>query len=441
MLYPRVGKSKELSLKKDEVFGFMFQFETKERSRARLVVIADDITGAFDTGVQFSKRGASVRVVIGSQLSEEHAITDVLVINAETRHLTADNAYRETYRIASIVNAWQIPYLYIKTDSGLRGNIGPAIKAVLDATHEEFAAFAPAYPDTNRITRDGCQWADGLLLQNSVYGIDLFEPVRTSRVSDLLTPYGLHVCECKAPCQFSAGTATVAVFDAECNEDFHCIAQLLKEEGRLRITAGCAAFAAALPSYLGLPDSLTDIPKVYPPLMIMCGSLNPVTRCQFEYGERRGYKRVILSRKQLLDENYLDSEACRIWLQSLAEVLFSHRTLMLDTGLDMPKDKPEDDLEETRVRISCRLGALLARLLSMREAKGYTPMIIGGDTLMGFLTQLENPSIKLEGEVSAGVVMFSIVFQGQPLQMLSKSGGFGSRTLLSDVLCEKVAER
>ena len=68
-------------------------------------------------------------------------------------------------------------------------------------------------------------------------------------------------------------------------------------------------------------------------------------------------------------------------------------------------------------------------------------MIIGGDTLMGFLTQLENPSIKLEGEVSAGVVMFSIVFQGQPLQMLSKSGGFGSRTLLSDVLCEKVAER
>lgn len=403
----------------------------------RLVVIADDITGAFDTGVQFFKRGASVSVAIGSQLNGKHSHADVLVINAETRHLTAEGAYRETFRLATIVNGWRVPYLYIKTDSGLRGNIGPAIKAVLDATHEEFAAFAPAYPDTNRITCNGCQLVDGLPIQDSVYGIDLFEPVRTSRVSELLTPHGLQVIECKAPCELPIGASTVAVFDAECNEDFHHIARLLKDRGRLRITAGCAAFAAALPSYIGLPDRVADVPRVYPPLAIMCGSLNPVTRHQFEYGELMGYKRVILSHQQLLDESYLDSQACQDWLHSLADAMASHCTLMLDTGLGMPKGEPEDCLEETRIRISRRLGALLIRLLSMQEAKGYTPMIIGGDTLMGFLTQLDTPSIALEGEVSAGVVMFSIHFNGKTLRMLSKSGGFGSRTLLGDVIAKK----
>lgn len=419
----------------------MSQYETHTNSRIRLVVIADDITGTFDTGVQFSKRGASVRVAIGSQMNAVPPDADVLVIDAETRHLTAEDAYNETRRLVAIVNAWQVPYLYIKTDSGMRGNIGPAIKAVLDATQERFVAFAPAYPDTNRITRDGFQLVDGILIQDSVYGIDLFEPVRTSRVSELLLPYGLKVCECKAPCRLSVGEATVAVFDVDCNEDFHCIARLLRETGHLRLTAGCAAFAAALPAYLGLPDRAAEAPKVYPPLTIMCGSLNPVTRHQFEYGERMGYKRIILSRRQLLEENYLDSEDGFIWLRSLADVLRSRRTLMLDTGLDIPKNGSDDCLEETRIHISRRLGELLTRLLSMREAKGYMPMIIGGDTLMSFLTQLDAPNITLDGEVSAGVVMFSICFEGRRVQMLSKSGGFGSRTLLSDVITEEAIVR
>ena len=419
----------------------MFQNETKMEYLTRLVVIADDITGAFDTGVQFSKRGASVQVAVGARLGEEAPRADVVVIDAETRHRTARDAYHETYRIASAVGAWRAPHLYVKTDSGLRGNIGPTIKAVLDATGEDFAAFAPAYPDINRVTRDGCQWVDGQRIEDSVYGRDLFEPVRTSRVGQLLSPYGLNVCECKAPCKLAYGPSTAAVFDAECNEDFHRIARLIRDEGRLRVTAGCAAFAASLPAYFGLPDRAAEAPEVHAPLVIVCGSLNPVTRYQFEYGERMGYKRVILSRRQLLEADYLESEDGRRLLASLGDVMRSRRTLMLDTGLDVPKDEPDDCLEETRVLIARRLGALLLRMLGMEEARDYTPMIIGGDTLIAFLTQAGFPRVVLEGEVSAGVVMFSMVFRGRTLRMLSKSGGFGSRTLLGDVVSERMTGR
>jgi uncharacterized protein YgbK (DUF1537 family) len=63
-------------------------------------------------------------------------------------------------------------------------------------------------------------------------------------------------------------------------------------------------------------------------------------------------------------------------------------------------------------------------------------MVIGGDTLKGFLEASNGSSIMLEGEVEKGVVVFSLIIQGRRIRMLSKSGGFGSQTLLTDILSE-----
>ena len=56
-----------------------------------LFVIADDFTGALDTGVQFASYGAATKVVVGTGLQalEADAQTQVLVVDAETRHLPA----------------------------------------------------------------------------------------------------------------------------------------------------------------------------------------------------------------------------------------------------------------------------------------------------------------------------------------------------------------
>lgn len=424
------------------VVKWMLHIETPNPRHTRLAVIADDITGAFDTGVQFSKRGASVRVTTAIHLGQEALDADVLVIDAETRHLTSKAAYAETYRLVRSIVAWNIPHLYIKTDSGLRGNIGPALKAALDATGETLAAFAPAYPDMRRITRGGQQWIDGKPLQESVFGRDLFEPVRASRISELLTPYGLRVCECGAGTVPEADAPIVAVYDAASNEDFLRIAEALSLSGNLRITAGCAAFAAALPSFFGLPDSPVPAPAVHSPLLIVCGSLNPITRRQFEYGERIGYTRLVLTRRQLLEEGYLDSEEGRRWFASLEALLRRRGTLMLDTGLGGRRELAAQgasalNKSELGRRIALQLGAILLRLLSLEGAQSYTPMMIGGDTLMGFLAQFGATELTLEGEVSLGVVMFSAMAADRKIRMLSKSGGFGTETLLGDVITQE----
>ena len=66
-----------------------------------LFVIADDFTGALDTGVQFASYGAATKVVVGTGLQalEADAQTQVLVVDAETRHLPAAQAYDTVYRL------------------------------------------------------------------------------------------------------------------------------------------------------------------------------------------------------------------------------------------------------------------------------------------------------------------------------------------------------
>ena len=55
----------------------------------RLLIIADDFTGALDTGVQFAACGVSTRVVVGEEAELTGCESAVLVMDTETRHLPA----------------------------------------------------------------------------------------------------------------------------------------------------------------------------------------------------------------------------------------------------------------------------------------------------------------------------------------------------------------
>ena len=100
----------------------------------KLLIIADDFTGALDTGVQFAAGGAETRVVTNTDYDFDRVDENVqvLVLDAETRHLSRDEAYRVVFHITKKAFESGIPFIYKKTDSALRGNIGSELKAVLD---------------------------------------------------------------------------------------------------------------------------------------------------------------------------------------------------------------------------------------------------------------------------------------------------------------------
>ena len=139
-------------------------------------------------------------------------------------------------------------------------------------------------------------------------------------------------------------TSAVAVFDAVCNDDFDRI-------------------AAHLPHVLGLPNLPAATLKINSQLLVVCGSLNPITRAQLEFGEQHGCVRCSMSMEQLLDNTYLDSPDGMMWLDGLRLSLKERRTLLLDT---VPRSSCENktpvDMDNARVRVAAHLGQLMIKL-------------------------------------------------------------------------------
>jgi uncharacterized protein YgbK (DUF1537 family) len=152
----------------------------------KLLIIADDLTGALDTGVKFAEAGLTTAVSTRCESCPADSSADVAVLCADTRHLPGEEAYRE---IRSVVeaNRDRFPLLMKKTDSGLRGNIGAELQAFLDGTGERALAFLPALPEMHRVTLGGVQYIDGVPVSKSVFGRDPFEPVLDDDISVLLS--------------------------------------------------------------------------------------------------------------------------------------------------------------------------------------------------------------------------------------------------------------
>lgn len=403
---------------------------------ARLTVIADDLTGALDTGVQFANRCVSVRVaaVNAAAVPEKIFHADVAVIDAEVRHKTSQQAYNICLGLVQQALRCGTDTVYIKTDSGLRGNIGAMFQAALDASGAAAAYYAPALPQMNRLTRGGIQYIDGVPINESVFGKDPFEPVRSPYIKDLFKNCRAEVVTCQPrnlPPPPQDGQQIV-ICDAENAMDFQCIDMELQRTNSLKILGGCAGFAAALPPFLGLAGEPIRLPCIKAPLLVLCGSLNPITKRQLEYGAAHGGIRISLQSEQLTPD-YFASPAGQDFLTQIEQRMQSGCDMLIDTdGTETAKDA--DTAEQLRGQIAEQLGLLMALLLERPAADNYLPMIIGGDTLMGFMQQLSEAEISPLGEAAPGAVLFTAPMATHVSRIIvSKSGGFGDEDLLSRI--------
>ena len=92
----------------------------------KLLMIADDFSGALDAGVQFAARGAATRVVTDLDCDFLETDAEVLVMVAETRHLPPQKAYDVVYHVARNAREAGVPYI---TAIGRKGgsNVAAAI--------------------------------------------------------------------------------------------------------------------------------------------------------------------------------------------------------------------------------------------------------------------------------------------------------------------------
>lgn len=402
-------------------------------------MVADDYTGALDTGVKLAQQGVPTAVISVEEADAQalERAAEALVVCTETRHKTPEEAYATVYALVRAARArWPEAALYKKTDSALRGNVGSELTAMLDAAGASDLAYVPALPSQGRVTVGGCQLDHGRPIHESVFARDCYDPVTRAYIPAILAQQTnlRTVCVAKGQDNQFCETyeKTLWVYDSETEQDMRSVARALKKQGREKITAGCAGFAGQLADMLGLSckRQQRERPRVGWDCVI-CGSVNPITRRQLEAIEREGVRVMTLPADRILGEPFDAAMMAREILRHVPEG-GSFAITTFDTGEAQEKivyaKRQGLGMEEMRELIARRLGLLTRELCELNE--GLVPMLIGGDTLCGFLRAVGGGVVDPWWEVQPGCVLSQYGPAGHRRWMMSKSGGVGGENVL-----------
>lgn len=417
--------------------------EEGDRQMVKLLILADDFTGALDTGVQFSGKGIRTQVVVSSHWVEPASDCDVMVIDVETRHVPKEKAYEIVYDVCQQAVKYGIRCFYKKTDSALRGNVGSELQAAADAVFGKDVVFVPAFPAMRRITVDGIHYIDGIPVKESVFGQDPFEPVMYDRVAELLKATGYHdeiinidKAARKQQITTAIEKAELYLFDAETDADLDEIAALVKAGKKMPVLAGCAGFASKLPELLELPVKESSSVKLKENLVFLCGSVNPITKSQILYGEKMGIPRIHLKPEEKLEMDYWNRPEGLEKVQWLAKEGMKH--IIIDSNDEEGRNDTMTyaaekgyTIEDVRVRISQTLGYLLKKLIDAGMEGTY--LITGGDTLIGFMKAIGVSELEPVNEIRPGCVLTSLNYQNKKHYVITKSGGFGQERLIEQL--------
>ena len=127
-------------------------------------IIADDLTGANDTALQFHQKGANTKILLDSECAPKvKAGTEVWALSSESRNVPVEVAVSRVERaVATFVENFSFDYYYKKIDSTLRGHIALETLTVLNILDYDAAIIIPAFPQEGRITVGGYHLAKGV---------------------------------------------------------------------------------------------------------------------------------------------------------------------------------------------------------------------------------------------------------------------------------------
>ena len=401
----------------------------------RLAILADDYTGMLDTAAQFARQGIRALCTADLSLPLSGRGAQVLAFDLECRHCGPAAAYDTAYALCARLRAADTPLLYLKTDSCLRGNIGPLFSAALDVFGGERIGFAPAWPENGRVTKNGVHYVDGAPARESAAGRDLLDPVSIDRVTELLAAQGcpgarsLRVGE--AP---QAGDGSrVLVADAETRRELLTAGELFRQAGVCRLLAGCGGFASVLPALLPFRRDKAEPPPMGNRLLLVSGTGNANTLRQLDMAAALGFRRVFAAPERLA---FHPGEIVNEIAPRLREALAESPRVLLSTAYTA--GDAEDFLRACRrerygvAAAGRRVVEALAELVSAVFPAREPPClcIFGGDTLHALMERLGCETVEPVREVAPGVPVSVARRGGGAIPVISKSGGFGGSGVL-----------
>jgi uncharacterized protein YgbK (DUF1537 family) len=384
--------------------------EVKPRiNPSEISMIADDLAGACDTGIEFLDSVGCVTVVVDSDIPEmkKKKIEGLNVWNTESRSLTEDDAYNKVRRACEFEGVKAKRILLKKTDSAFRGHFGREISAVMDALHVELCCVAPAIPDFGRVTRNGIQYLNGRPIAQSFYSKDPRQPVTESRVAEVVAigsrrPTGLLELETLRSHEnqeqierLIALGVQIVVADSESRCDLERVVELfLKRPGRVFFVGG-QGIGNALAKYC-LPcakmATWTKVPAGA--VVFVCGTLHPRAREQLKvFSHTYGLEPVLIG---VDDRN--NSAAVEAAAENAASSL---KAQIKSHGLGFLAS-PESPARDPRL-VEEGLSLAVGKVYEKADLSGL--ILTGGTTAYEVCRRIGVKRLQLRQRISWGVVL------------------------------------
>lgn len=370
----------------------------------RLLIVADDLTGAADCAIGFSQRGRC-EVLLGGSPSA----ADVVALDLDTRRLDAPSAALAQRRLLDDPALSTLP-LYKKIDSTLRGHYAVEIAAL---KARGMALVAPAYPALGRTTRAGVQHLHGV-------PVDQSETWRNEGVSgsadlfDALSAQGLRCARlARGDTDLLAALdrgVQVLICDAEWDEDLVALAQASAHLSDRLYWVGSAGLAKALAPLLEhtVPS---PVDRAQGPTLTVIGSMASASHQQAQrLIDGTQAHSVELNPHWLLHTPEEHPQRAR----QLAQVLASGDDLVVRL-----------DQQQRTSQHSQALTQALAALLQPALAHANTLIATGGETARALLDGAAIEHLHLQGEPVPGLVRAQARHHGRSLTVITKAGAFG----------------
>ncbi len=405
------------------------------------LIIADDLTGAADTGVHFLQSGQAVSVVVDPDIAGTPVSSETVVLNTNTRFASAAAAHETVVRGMARFQPYKPGVILKKVDSTLRGNIGSEIDAVMTTGDFKVACVAPAAPRNGRTVIDGICYVDGIPLNLTEIARDPFNPVteadvrriievQTSRKSGLLPVAMLKKTDAEI-LRYLASLldehVEIIVADAESIEDLRTVYRVFNQLSEPVLFVGSAGlFHATCMRNTGNSKDAVCSQVRTGKILFVVGSLMDTTSRQTERMVKdRDIPRMTLSVCDLVKDSGVEIERL---IHALHDGFSRSDALILQTASTLEYLEPGGDA------VGSALGRIVAGLMRKRRIDGI--VATGGDTAHNLLTAMGVGVCNLVDEVAPGIPVATILHKGVSgsIVFVTKAGSFGNENALLHVL-------
>lgn len=384
-----------------------------------IAVVADDLTGAADTGAQLVRAGYRTAVVFrGAEIPS--AGLDAVVLDTDSRTMPAVLAEKRVVEAGHAVRGARI--VYKKMDSTLRGNVAVELSAALGTTGRERVVLAPAFPAAGRTTVGGVQLVRGIPVHETEMRDDPRTPVTEAHLPTLLAgAFGrIGVLSTKDLADPELIHRTLqenvcVVADAESDPDLAALVRAVPDPERV-LWAGSAGLALALGAAYPAPGEgeAPAPPERARRVLVVIGSLSGISREQL----RR------------LEEVY-GGIAVSVSAETVSGSERMAGAVLLESGCAVLHSPSKRGAAGSAGSVTNALAEVAGRLA---EEEAFDALVLtGGSTAVAVSRRVGASGILLGGEVRSGVPVGALI-GARPYPVVTKAGGFGD----SDTLVEAV---